>query len=49
LLELVQRHEAEGQGDAPWPPHYAKQAGEPKRVRPSRAKKAKAKDDERAE
>jgi bifunctional non-homologous end joining protein LigD len=43
LLELVQRHEAQGQGDAPWPPHYAKQAGEPKRVQPSRAKGAKAK------
>ncbi len=39
LLELVQRHEAEGQGDAPWPPHYRKQAGEPKRVQPSKKKK----------
>lgn len=39
LLELVQRHEAEGQGDAPWPPHYRKQAGEPKRVQPSKRKK----------
>jgi DNA ligase D-like protein (predicted polymerase) len=39
LLELSARHEAEGQGDAPWPPHYAKQAGEPKRVQPSRARK----------
>ncbi len=39
LLELVKRHEAEGQGDAPWPPHYAKQEGEPKRVAPSRKKK----------
>ena len=26
--------EAEGLGDAPWPPHYAKQAGEPPRVAP---------------
>ena len=26
----------EGQGDAPWPPHYAKQPGEPPRVQPSR-------------
>ncbi|MBC8071838.1 MAG: hypothetical protein IAG13_26160, partial [Deltaproteobacteria bacterium] len=26
-------------GDAPWPPHYEKQAGEPDRVAPSRAKK----------
>ena len=36
LLELVKRHEAEGLGDAPWPPHYAKQAGEPPRVQPSK-------------
>ena len=36
LLELVARQEAEGLGDAPWPPHYAKQAGEPPRVQPSR-------------
>ena len=36
LLELVRRHEAEGLGDAPWPPHYAKQAGEPRRVQPSK-------------
>ncbi|MCA1572229.1 MAG: non-homologous end-joining DNA ligase [Chloroflexi bacterium] len=36
LLELVARHEAEGLGDAPWPPHYAKQAGEPPRVQPSK-------------
>src|SRR5204863_2472671 len=40
LLELSARQEAEGQGDAPWPPHYAKQAGEPPRVQPSRRKTA---------
>ena len=28
-----------GLGDAPWPPHFRKQAGEGKRVQPSRAKK----------
>jgi bifunctional non-homologous end joining protein LigD len=39
LLELSARQEAEGLGDAPWPPHYAKQAGEPPRVRPSKAKR----------
>jgi DNA ligase D-like protein (predicted polymerase) len=39
LLELSARHEKEGQGDAPWPPHYRKQAGEPARVQPSRARK----------
>jgi DNA ligase D-like protein (predicted polymerase) len=36
VLELSARQEAEGLGDAPWPPHYAKQAGEPPRVQPSR-------------
>jgi bifunctional non-homologous end joining protein LigD len=40
LLELSARQEAEGLGDAPWPPHYAKQAGEPPRVAPSRSKGA---------
>ena len=36
LLELSARQEGEGMGDAPWPPHYRKQAGEPARVAPSR-------------
>jgi DNA ligase D len=40
LLELAARDEAGGLGDAPWPPHFAKQEGEPKRVQPSRAKKS---------
>ena len=35
LLELFER---QGQGDAPWPPQYKKQAGEPPRVQPSRRK-----------
>ena len=39
LLELSARHEGEGQGDAPWPPHYAKPEGEPPRVAPSRQRK----------
>jgi bifunctional non-homologous end joining protein LigD len=39
LLELAARHEGEGLGDAPWPPHYQKQGDEPPRVQPSRAKK----------
>ena len=39
LLELAARDEAEGLGDAPWPPNFPKQKGEPKRVQPSRAKK----------
>ena len=39
LLELSAKHEAdEGLGDAPWPPHYRKQAGEPPRVQPSKRK-----------
>jgi bifunctional non-homologous end joining protein LigD len=38
LLELSARHAGQGMGDAPWPPMYAKQDGEPARVMPSRAK-----------
>jgi bifunctional non-homologous end joining protein LigD len=38
ILELSAQQEAAGLGDAPWPPHYAKQAGEPPRVQPSRRK-----------
>jgi DNA ligase D-like protein (predicted polymerase) len=38
LLELAERDEREGLGDAPWPPHFRKQKGEPRRVQPSRAK-----------
>jgi DNA ligase D-like protein (predicted polymerase) len=36
LIELSARHEREGLGDAPWPPQYKKQPGEPARVQPSR-------------
>ena len=39
LLELAARDEREGLGDAPWPPHFRKQKGEPRRVQPSRAKR----------
>jgi bifunctional non-homologous end joining protein LigD len=38
LLELAARDDARGLGDAPWPPHYQKMQGEPKRVAPSRAR-----------
>jgi hypothetical protein len=38
LLDLAAGHEREGLGDAPWPPQYRKQAGEPPRVQPSRAR-----------
>jgi len=39
LLELSAQHEAAGFGDAPWPPHFAKQTGEPSRVQLSRRKR----------
>jgi bifunctional non-homologous end joining protein LigD len=42
LLELSARQEAEGQGDAPWPPNYRKQEGEPPRVAPSKRKRTTA-------
>jgi DNA ligase D-like protein (predicted polymerase) len=41
LLELSAQHEREGLGDAPWPPHYKKQAGEPPRVQPSKRRTSK--------
>jgi DNA ligase D-like protein (predicted polymerase) len=40
LLDQARRDEEAGLGDAPWPPHFRKQQGEPKRVQPSRARKA---------
>jgi DNA ligase D-like protein (predicted polymerase) len=40
LLDLAARDEREGLGDAPWPPHFRKQRGEPPRVQPSRARRA---------
>ena len=50
LLEMAARDEAEGLGDAPWPPHFRKMEGEPARVQPSKArasvKKKKAMKDE---
>jgi len=36
LLEQATRDEAAGLPDAPWPPHYEKQAGEAPRVQPSK-------------
>jgi DNA ligase D-like protein (predicted polymerase) len=38
LLEIADRDEAAGLGDAPWPPHFRKTESEGKRVAPSRAK-----------
>ena len=43
LLELADRDEASGLGDAPWPPHFQKMEGEAPRVAPSRARKSTAK------
>ena len=40
LLELADRDEAAGLGDAPWPPHFRKMKSEAPRVAPSRAKSA---------
>ena len=37
-LDLAARDEKEGAGDAPWPPNFPKQPGEPKRVQPSKAR-----------
>lgn len=39
LLDLARRDEEGGLGDAPWPPHFPKMKGEPKRVQPSKAKR----------
>jgi DNA ligase D-like protein (predicted polymerase) len=39
LLALAAEDEASGLGDAPWPPTFPKQAGEPRRVQPSRARR----------
>jgi bifunctional non-homologous end joining protein LigD len=39
LLALAAEHEAAGFGDAPWPPHFAKQEGEPARVQLTRRKR----------
>jgi len=38
LLDLAAKDDANGLGDAPWPPHFRKMEGEAPRVAPSRAK-----------
>jgi bifunctional non-homologous end joining protein LigD len=40
LLPLLELFDRQGGGDAPWPPHYRKQAGEPPRVQPSKRRRA---------
>jgi len=42
LLDLAARDERDGLGDAPWPPHFRRQAGEAPRVAPSRRRGAAA-------
>ncbi|HEX2027126.1 MAG TPA: DNA primase small subunit domain-containing protein [Nitriliruptorales bacterium] len=39
LHDLARRDEDQGLGDAPWPPHFPKQEGEPRRVQPSRRRR----------
>jgi DNA ligase D len=39
LEEWVEREEAEGVGEAPYPPNFPKMPGEPRRVQPSRARR----------
>jgi hypothetical protein len=36
VMDMVAADEANGIGDAPWPPHYPKMPGEPPRVQPSK-------------
>jgi DNA ligase D-like protein (predicted polymerase) len=38
LEPLLALYDSQGLGDAPWPPHYRKQQGEPPRVQPSKSK-----------
>jgi DNA ligase D-like protein (predicted polymerase) len=40
LLDLMKKHEADGLGEAPYPPQFPKAEGEPPRVQPSRKKKS---------
>jgi DNA ligase D-like protein (predicted polymerase) len=40
LLELANRDERDGIGEAPWPPHFPKGEDEPPRVQPSKRRKA---------
>jgi hypothetical protein len=38
-LERAARHEREGLGEAPYPPHFPKEPGEPTRASPSRRRR----------
>ncbi|MGH2679904.1 MAG: DNA polymerase domain-containing protein [Actinomycetota bacterium] len=46
LLALADRQAAEGQGEAPYPPHFPKAEGEPIRAQPSKRRRRDAKDAE---
>jgi bifunctional non-homologous end joining protein LigD len=48
LLDLAERDEAAGLGDAPWPPHFRKMEGEAPRVAPSRARSGSGKSAEKS-
>ena len=39
LLDLAAHQKSAGAEDAPWPPHYTKQEGEPPRVQPSKRRR----------
>lgn len=39
ITSLLELFDAQGLGDAPWPPHYKKQSTEPPRVQPSKRKR----------
>jgi DNA ligase D len=43
LFAWVEREEAAGEGEAPYPPNFPKMPGEPPRVQPSRAQSSRAK------
>jgi DNA ligase D len=48
LTPLLMLHDEQGQGDAPWPPHYRKRQGEPSRAPPSKTKRVGATRSQRA-
>ena len=49
LLELSYRDEVEGLGDAPWPPNFPKQKGEPHRAAPSRSRENRSRENKSRE
>src|SRR5689334_10840355 len=49
IAGLIELFERQGLGDAPWPPHYRKQAAEPPRVQPSKRKSGQTADSKRTQ